>query len=58
MAEIILKKEEKESMDEMKELMKGLTEEEKKEINSLIRGVIFGVQLARNEELKKVKKGA
>lgn len=54
----ILKQEEKTDIEEMEELMKGLTEEEKKEVNSLIRGVIFGVQLARNKDLKKVQKGA
>lgn len=58
MPEMILKQEERESVDEMIELLKTLTEEERREVNSLIRGVAFGVKLARNEDLKKVQKGA
>lgn len=58
MPEMILKQEERESVDEMIELLKTLTEEERREVNSLIRGVAFGVKLARNEDLKKAQKGA
>lgn len=58
MPETILKKEERTDMEEMEEMLKSLNENERKEVKSLIRGVIFGVQLARNEEPKKVQKGA
>lgn len=58
MPETILRKEERTDMEEMEEMLKSLNENERKEVKSLIRGVLFGVQLARNEELKKVQKGA
>lgn len=59
MAETILKQEEKTDMEEMEEMLKSLNENERKEVKSLIRGVLFGVQLARNESAtKKAQKGA
>lgn len=55
----ILKQEERTDIEEMEALLQSLSEEERKEVKSLIRGVLFGVQLARNESAtKKAQKGA
>lgn len=55
----ILKQEERTDIEEMEALLQSLSEDERKEVKSLIRGVLFGVQLARNEiATKKSQKGA
>lgn len=55
----ILKQEERTDIEEMEALLQSLSEDERKEVKSLIRGVLFGVQLARNESAtKKSQKGA
>lgn len=56
--ETIVKKEEKSAVEEMVQFIATLSEEEQREVSSLIRGVAFGVKLARSTELKKIQKGA
>ena len=56
--ETIVKKEEKPAVEEMMQFIRSLSEEEQREVSSLMRGVAFGVKLARSSESKKVKMAA
>ncbi len=56
--ETIVKKEEKSAVEEMVQFIRSLSEEEQREVSSLMRGVAFGVKLARSSESKKVKMAA
>ena len=51
--ETIVKKEEKSAVEEMVQFIRSLSEEEQREVSSLMRGVAFGVKLARSSESKK-----